>query len=70
MMTEFEDVDLFEAAVSYLRERKYPEGATVNQKRVNRVIRKKAAKMMLMDGEVFMRKGEQVSDHLCLYFII
>ena len=60
MMTEFEDVDLFEAAVSYLREREYPEGATVNQKRV---IKKKAAKMMLMDGEVFMRKGEQVSDH-------
>ena len=67
MMAAFEDVDLFEAAVSYLREREYPEGATVNQKRV---IRKKAAKMMLMDGEVFMRKGEQVSDHLCLYFII
>ena len=53
--------------MSYLRETEYPEGATVNQKRV---IRKKAAKMMLMDGEVFMRKGEQVSDHLCLYFII
>ena len=67
MMTEFEDVDLFEAAVSYLSEREYPEGTTVNQKRV---IRKKAAKMMFMDGEVFMKKGEQVSDHLCLYFII
>ena len=40
MMTEFEDVNLFEAAVSYLREREYPEGATVNQKRVIRKLPK------------------------------
>ena len=58
-----EEVDgLFEDAVTYAREKVYRNGdnLTANQKRV---IRKKAVKLVLEDGEVFMRKKGKVSYH-------
>lgn len=61
-----EGVDiLFEDAVTYAREHVYRNGdnLTANQKRV---IRKKAAKLVLEDGEVFMRKKGKVSIYAIL----
>lgn len=58
--SEHDQFDLFEAAVCYKRDKEYPQGTSVNQKRV---IRKKAAKLILQEGEVFVKKGEQVSNH-------
>lgn len=65
--------ELFEAAVTYARASTYPDNCTVNQKRV---IRKKAAKLRVVDGEVFMvKKGRNVSYcitdyciNLCFFF--
>ena len=57
-MEKEEEYNLFEAAVDYARERVYPKDCTTNQKRI---IRKKAAKLLLKDGEVFSKKGENVS---------
>ena len=57
-MEKEEEYDLFEAAMNYAREKVYPKNCTINQKRI---IRKKAAKLLLKDGEVFSKKGEHVS---------
>ena len=55
---EEQEYDLFEAAVNYSREKVYPKNCMINQKRI---IKKKAAKLLLKDGEVFSKKGEHVS---------
>ena len=57
---------LCEDAVTYAWERVYRNGdnLTTNQKRV---IRKKAAKLVLEDGEVFMREKGKVSFVLVIY---
>ncbi len=57
-MKKEEEYDLFEAAVDYAREKVYSKVCTINQKRI---IKKKAAKLLLKDGEVFSKKGEHVS---------
>ena len=51
-MSERED-ELVANAVDYLIERGYPEGCTSNKKRI---IRRKAATLVLRDGEVFYKK--------------
>ncbi len=51
--------NLFEDAAMYVREKVYRDNLSTNQKRV---IRKKAAKLTIINGEVFMKKkGEKVS---------
>ena len=51
--------NVFEDAVAYAREKIYKNDQTANQKRV---IRKKASKLAIIDGEVFIKKkGEKVS---------
>ena len=68
-MSEQED-ELVANAVDYLIETSYPEGCTSNKKRI---IRRKAATLVLRDGEVFYKKnsaGEKVLNSFCLYIYI
>ena len=60
---------LLEEAFAYRTEGKYPEGASDNKKRV---IRKKANKFEVKDGELFYKqnyKKVRHSYHCCLYTV-
>ena len=48
-----QDNDLLEKAYIYLTERRYPENSSSNDKRI---IRRKAAKFNMRDGELFYKK--------------
>lgn len=50
--------DLLDAAAVYAIDNVYPEGCTANRKRI---IRKKAAKLVIENGEVFVKKKGKVS---------
>ena len=71
-MSERED-ELVANAVDYLIERSYPEGCTSNKKRI---VRRKAATLVLRDGDVFYKKskkysaGEKVLNSFCLRIYI
>ena len=62
--SESRDQQLLEEAYIY-RTEKYPEEATENRRRI---IRKKAAKFVVKDGELFykMKKKDKVSLSVCV----
>ena len=51
---EEKENSLLEDAIQYLREKTYPNVCPMNRKRV---IRKKASKLRLVDGEVYVEKN-------------
>ena len=53
---EDNDFDLVEEAYEYKINGNYPEGCTANQKRS---IRRKASKMILRGGEIFLARKER-----------
>ena len=63
--SESRDQQLLEEAYIYRTEKKYPEEATENRRRI---IRKKAAKFVVKDGELFykMKKKDKVSLSVCV----
>ena len=54
--SSLDEGDLLDKAYMYLKERIYPEGCLPNQKRV---IRRKAAKLTLRNGELMYQKSKR-----------
>ena len=47
------EIRLIEAACNYLLEKKYPDDASKNEKRI---IRRKAEKIVVQNGEIYFKK--------------
>ena len=60
---------LIEQAYTYLREKTYPDGCSETRKRV---IRKKAAKFEVKDGELYKQKqnGKVILVDLCVHLYL
>ena len=51
-------LSLIKLSLSYMLEKKYPEGSSNNEKRI---IRRKAATLKIKDGEVFYLKSDKAT---------
>ena len=58
--------DLLGAVYSYLVDKVYPKNATKNEKRV---IRRKAMKFEIVDGELYFKKKKKKSKEVLLYLV-
>ena len=54
-----EEVDFVESAVTYILEKRYPDGSSNNAKRM---IRKKASTLVVRNGEVYYLRPTKNSD--------
>ena len=66
MWQDDEDFDLVQKACTFLSERRYPDGCSKNEKRI---IRRKALKFVVRDGDLLYKKvvqgskGKKVQQH-------
>ena len=58
---------LIEQAYTYLREKTYPDGCSETRKRV---IRKKAAKFEVKDGELYYKQKQNGKVILCVHLCV